>query len=459
MRYLLVLISIFSFGSQLIAQNIPNGDFENWEVRDHYKLNDWYSPTRNVERTTDAKVGNYALKLTNTYIENSNGYRGYVRNIDYNNLDSLNGFGVSGDPLSLVFWSKHDLAVGDTARIYVVFRDHGTYKGRVDFRFTGSTNDEFVKYSVPISWSSARTPDTAWIYLYSYIDAVDGDGFVIFDDVHFEKIGERMPNFTNHDFEDWTNIGTEYPTGWRTFDLLYYENYTTFLSERTSYKTSGEDAYIGDYAMKMTNYFSTVPRYTYQYTGTENNDYYTPVFPVNDTFQFLQGYYKYLPEGNDTARILFRTWEGGASRSYDNIYLPAADKWTFFTMPINYYSSTIMPDSATMLIYSAFTDSIEGSKSTLFLDGLDLVMKPQAVSVEELSDNIFLYPNPANTQVTIVAKENCDLVIYNPIGSIINTHQVLAGINTIDLTTYNTGIYFFNFNTKTKQWTTKILKQ
>jgi hypothetical protein len=71
----------------------------------------------------------------------------------------------------------------------VRFNYQGDYKGAVDFRFTGSTNDEWVKYSVPINWSGARTPDTVLMYFYSYADyGVDGDGWVIFDDVHFERL-------------------------------------------------------------------------------------------------------------------------------------------------------------------------------------------------------------------------------------------------------------------------------
>ena len=459
MRILKSLLAII-ICSSTFAQNIPNGDFENWEKRDHFKLDNWYSPYRNVERTTDAKVGNYALKLTNTYSENGNGYKGYIRNLDYNNRDSINGFAVSGDPLSLVFWSKHDLADGDTARVYIIFRDHGVYKGKVDFRFTGSSNDKFVKYSVPISWNGSRTPDSAWIYLYSYLNAkVNGDGYVIYDDMHFEKIGERMPDFTNHDFEDWTNIGNDYPVGWRTFDLWYYENYVNFLPERTSFKVSGEDAYIGDYALKVTNYYSGKPRYTYHYTGTENNDFYTPVFPVNDTFKFLQGYYKYFPEGNDTARLIYRTWENRVSRSYDNLYLPKAENWTFFKMPINYYTSAAMPDSATILFYSAFTDSVEGAKSTLFLDGLELVMNPKAVTVKEFNNTIEIYPNPTSNTVTIISPESGDLYITNLAGQLMQNQLIQSGTNKLSLNGLNPGVYFFTFNTKNKKWTTKILKQ
>ena len=289
-KFILLLISILPL--IVSAQTIPNGDFENWEVRDHYKLNGWYSPTQNVERTTDAKVGKYALKLSNTYSASSNGTKGYVRNIDYSNRDTLNGFAFEGDALSLVFWSKHNLAAGDTARAYVVFREEGVYKGKVDFRFSGSTNGEFVKYNVPLEWSSSRTPDSVWVYLYSYIaNKVQGDGYVIYDDVHFEKIGERMPDFTNADFEDWHNIGVDFPSNWRSVDLAVYDTYNSFLYSKSNFKVTGEDAFAGGTSLLVKNYDNYgTPRYGYCYLGTENNDYYTPHFQFTDTFQYLQGY-------------------------------------------------------------------------------------------------------------------------------------------------------------------------
>ena len=125
---------LISLSTVLIGQTIPNGDFDEWQIRDHYKLKYWLSPTANVQRTEDAKVGNYAIKLINTYSATSNGRTGYVRNIDVNRKDTLNGFPFNGDPLSLVFWSKHDLAPGDTARAYVIFRELGAFRGSVDFR-------------------------------------------------------------------------------------------------------------------------------------------------------------------------------------------------------------------------------------------------------------------------------------------------------------------------------------
>jgi hypothetical protein len=460
MRKILLLSCTLLFIFNTDAQNVPNGSFENWETRDHYKLDGWYSPTRNVKRTTDAKVGNYALKLENTYIEGSNGYTSYVRNLDYNNRDQLNGFAFDGDPLSLVFYSKHDLPPGDEARIYAIFRENGSTKGVVDFRFTGNTADTFVRYSIPITWYSARTPDSVWLYLYSYSteSKVEADGYVIFDDIHFDKIGERMDDVTNADFEDWTNIGVEYPTSWETYDLLYYDLYSAFVpSNRTSARATGDDAYIGDNALKLTNWYSSRNRYSYHYTGSENGDYNRPIFEMADTFKYLQGYYKYLPESGDTALLRMRCFKGTQVRSTNYLYLGEAEDWTFFTMPLT-YSTAVDPDSASIMIYSSYLDSI-GLNTELYLDGLEMVFKPHSVFVEEIEDDSYLYPNPTESIVTVILTNNAQVEVINTLGQTIKTQQLLAGNNIIDLQENINGIYYLKFKSKTNQWTTKVMKR
>ncbi|PCJ66920.1 MAG: hypothetical protein COA58_05560 [Bacteroidetes bacterium] len=442
MKYTLTYISLFlTIG--LFAQNIPNGDFENWETRDHFKLDGWYSPTRNVQRTTDAKVGNYAIKLINTYSATSNGSKGYIRNIDYSNRDILNGFAFNGDALSMVFWSKHDLAPGDTARAYVVFRDEGRYKGRVDFRFSGTTNGQFVKYNVPLEWNGSRTPDTAWVYLYSYINSkVNGDGYVIFDDLHFENIGQRSPEITNADFEEWNNVGVDFPSGWRSIDLRTYDLYTSFLSGQSVFQISDSTAFQEGTSLLIKNYVSNnIARTGYCYFGTQDNDYYTPAFAFPDTFKYLQGYYKYLPEGPDTARINFRTWAQTSSRSNNNLYLTEAEDWTFFSMPLTYNDSKI-PDSAAMIAYSSYGDTINGENTALYLDKLSMVMEPTPfnLSVPKNTLSAKIFPNPCQDKVFIESRTK---IKYCSATNTIGQHFSLNVVNnTIDVSSLDNGLYY-----------------
>jgi hypothetical protein len=458
MKHIVILSCLFNAILFVNAQNIPNGDFENWRVKDHYKPTGMTATVRNAERTSDAKEGQYALKLSNTYVPNSRGYRSYAFNED--NENGYDGVAFNGEPLSLCFWAKYDLAEGDTARVYAIFREKGTYKGKVDFRFTGKSNNEWLRYSVPIEWTSSRTADSVWINLYSYADyGVDGDGFVIFDDIHFTNLNERQEDIFNHGFEDWQNIGVKYPAGWRTIELVSYERSYSFLYEPTVFNITESDVFMGENSLLVKNAYSNSSgnlRYGYCYLGTENNDYYTPHFPI-DTFKYLQGYYKYLPDGDDTARINLRTWEKGKYKSNDNFYLSAANEWTFFAFPINYYSGTATADSAGLIFYSGKTDSIRGPNSSLYLDNLELVMQPKSLGVHTLDENISIYPNPFQQNITIESTESNTLDIYNTLGKRIATHKIIQDNNTLDVAELPVGIYYLK--TRKQSWTKKVIKQ
>ncbi len=459
--YILMCLSTLIF-----AQTIPNGDFEQWEVRDHFKLSGWYSPTRNVERTADSKEGSYALKLINTFSETSNGTVGYARNLDYNNKQEINGAAVSGDALSISFWCKYDLAIGDTARFNVVLREKGTYKGKVDFKFTGNSAGNFVKFSIPIEWNSSgnRTIDSAWLYLYSYIEnVVDGDGYVIYDDIAFENIGQRVGTFENSGFEDWYNVGVEFPKEWRSIDLLVYDTYTSFLSTPSCSQGSETDAHTGDYALVIQNYRSgTKVQRGYAFLGEENNDYYTPHIPFTDTFKYLQGYYKFLPDGPDTARINIRTYAtDGGTRSNNNLYISeAASEWTFFSMPLS-YNSTFTPDSAALIFYSGNDDGGEyGLDTKLFLDNLSFAMKPTPLklSIEEVQSDINYYPNPVNDLLSITSTGGT-YTINDLTGKTVANGPLQAGLTTINTSLMSSGLYFIHITNINQQWTQKIIKQ
>lgn len=441
----------FQFTS--FAQNIPNGDFEKWRTKDHYKPPGMTTTVRNMERSMDAHEGKYALKLSNTYVPNSRGHRSYALLTE--------GTEFTGDALSIGFWTKYNLAQGDTARVYVVFRENGAYKGKVDFKFTGSSNGEWVRYSVPIQWTSSHSVDSIWMNLYSYADyGVDGNGYVMFDDIHFTNLNERQIDISNHGFEDWENIGVFHPQGWRSLDLLYYDTYATFLYEPTTYQVSGEEAFLGEYSLLIKNAASNAnggERYGYCFIGNENNDYYTPHFPI-DTFKYLQGYYKYLPDGEDTARINLRTWGKGAYRSNDNFYLPEANDWTFFAFPINYNGLSTPPDSAGLIFYSGKTSDIQGSNSRLYLDNIELVMTPKSLGKDNAKLSIpKVYPNPFTNKITIEANQKNTVFIYNVLGHLVSSHPITQGLNSIDLNQLSTGVYYIK--TRKQPWTQKIIKQ
>lgn len=464
MRYSLIVISVL-LAANATAQNIPNGDFESWKMRDHHKLSGWFSPTRNVGRSTDAVFGEYALMLSNTSTVGVNGTRGYARSIDYNNLDKVNGLAIQADALSISFWSKYNLADGDTARFQAVLREKGIYRGNIDFRFSGSSNGEYVKFTIPILWNTngARQIDTVWFYLTSCVNTkVSGDGFVLFDDIQFENIGKQVGSFYNQDFEKWYNTGVEYPEFWRSRDLLNYDSYAYLLPDSASRKVIDTNPKINT-SLLIKNYKEgNAIRNGYCFIGTENFHSYRKAFAVKDSFNYLQGYYKFLPDGPDTARFMYRTWSGARTSSYDELLISEpAEEWTFFTIPVNYYRDEV-PDSAALVFWSHKANNANGLNTRLYLDNIELVMEPSPIGLSARSlerSNLTYFPNPTNGLVQLRSNEKYSAgITVDAVGQIL---ELPLHNGVLDMSNLPNGIYFVSLlHVANKHHTTiKILKQ
>jgi hypothetical protein len=74
------------------------------------------------------------------------------------------------------------------------------------------------------------------------------------------------------------------------------------------------------------------------------------------------------------------------------------------------------------------------------------------VGINKLSNNVAIYPNPSNGMVTITAANFTKVEVYNTVGQLVETKTV----NIVDVSSYNTGVYFFkvydsNNNSVTKR--------
>jgi len=76
------------------------------------------------------------------------------------------------------------------------------------------------------------------------------------------------------------------------------------------------------------------------------------------------------------------------------------------------------------------------------------------VSIFELANTVSVYPNPANTSITIDAQGFIKVEVYNTVGQLIETQTV----STIDVSSYNTGIYFLRIHTEYGAVTKKVMK-
>jgi hypothetical protein len=84
-------------------------------------------------------------------------------------------------------------------------------------------------------------------------------------------------------------------------------------------------------------------------------------------------------------------------------------------------------------------------------------MNPKSLNIEVLNDEVFIYPNPFQKNITIKSNEINLLDIYNNLGKLIATHRIFIGDNLLDLAELPVGIYYLK--TRKQSWTKKVIKQ
>ena len=457
-NYILILTMVFGYLSN--AQNVPNGGFENWETEDHYVLDEWVTYGR-AERTSDASQNDYALKLSNYTDVSGNVVSSSLYNVDWANA-TVDKFPYDGDPLSMVFDTKHDLAEGDTGYFFSGFYEKGQYIGQALILVSGSTDDKYVTYSVPITWYSlSRTPDSVFIGVLSDLrNDPKGDGYLIIDDFRFENIGKRTTEINNYDFEDWSNKGVVYPKEFISLDLVAYRNWGGFLPNPSVSRDSG--AFRGSSCLKVSNFVNWDQSIAEGscFTGDTLPDAWGPAFPVNQKYKYLQGYYKFEKGNNDVAEISVNMYLLGSVFADGTLKISeASDDWVFFNLPVNYYVD-LVPDSATIRIASA-TDLLDNSVNTaLYIDELKFVNELEnKVSVSERFEiNPKVYPNPFENRLVVEAKGG-DFTISDINGKSIQSGVLNNGKTYLTMTSLPTGIYILTIINQDKTlWHKKIIK-
>lgn len=260
----------------------------------------------------------------------------------------------------------------------------------------------------------------------------------------------------NSGFESWTT-GSSYqdPIGWATMNMACTGPFYSCTKSTDHYPLS-----VGDFSVRIENNTSLG-----QYTGgwgmivTDTFAYpFQPSFSITGHPTSLCGYYKYLPQNNDTAWVVAVLFHGDSVLFTRQIKGIPTSTWSSFNIPFPPYTEA---DSATIL-FSAYyptgpTDGPNGN-SVLYVDNLSFNSLISSVPENTIKNNLFiLYPNPASDIVTLNIDKFVDaeltLSIYNIIGELISSellHQNQQQINIRDL---SNGIYMVEV--KSKEWSEK----
>lgn len=441
------LVSGVLFSSS-IAQQISNGDFENWTVNILYEEPDSFLSTNswvymsngngNVTKTTSAYHGSYAAQLSTVQTSSDTMFGGLFIGTPGNQIIN-GGIPYTGQPDSVSVYIKYYIQPNDTAFFIVAFKNGGSIISMALQTFTG-TQSAYKRISIPTNLPISPVPDSlVAIISSSNLDPPRFPGSTLTID-SITMIGTTQA-FPNPSFEIWTPKSIEDPDNWTTINFGAQPNGPLSATKSTS-------AYSGTYALRL----ETVNTVWGQQMGYITNGYLGQNGPAGGMQVFsnpskITGYYKYFPVGSDTAL--------GGAFSYINssvidsnfIFLTAQNNYTYFEIPLTYTGWPYVDTLNIIFTSSNMLDSaFVGLGSVLFLDSLNILYNP--VSVNSI-DNYFshsVYPNPfSNTAIISLSNYNgniCDFVLYDILGNEVMKKENISSNNIlIDRSNLPSGIY------------------
>lgn len=277
--------------------------------------------------------------------------------------------------------------------------------------------------------------------------------------VFFAGTITAIAQIPNGGFEEWTiQDGIEIPIEpWITNNLL--EKPAGVSYNPVTKSTDHYPDNVGNYSIKMensTSYLSEdgepMPYWacSYGYSVTAFYPGYNgPVFPINGHPNSLCGYYKFLPQNNDTMVFSISLYHNGdvvsSATLSDN---STVSDWTSFSILLPEYTTA---DSA-QIGFSAFYSELgllpggPYGNSILQIDNLSFDNLITGISEQDSENTAWLlYPNPASDiiKVNIDNMIHTDLMlnIYTITGTLVKSELLVNSNRQMNIEDLNNGVY------------------
>ncbi len=389
---LLILLCILSgVGIPTVkAQFVPNGGFEEWEMRELYEepenwnsgnMEAFMSNSQTAFITDDSYSGDYAVRLESLVAGSDTllGYvscKGSVTGGETDTLQFTGGLPISTIPDSIFGYFKYDIADDDTAIVLVSFKLDGKIISQNIFPITRDTSS-YSKLGWQIE-SKGAACDTVLVGITCShpFDPRPGS-WVQADSLWFYAIGDSIPNT---DFEVWEDLAYKEPVDHVTANLL------TYLFGGDISADSTTDAHSGDYALSLTAVETNIPtdsgmtHAVVSFLMPDNPEQFftdeISTFPVDFNPSQLTGYYKFTPFLNDTAVGMIYLIDDEENEYVHYVLLFPAVDYTSFTVDLNYPQGTTITQVGYIFSTTTLFGIGDGSGeigSELILDDLELV--------------------------------------------------------------------------------------
>ncbi len=444
MRKVFTFLFLTTYLGVYAQTTIPNGDFENWTSQSYENLDDYFtdvsrnasiSDTVSTTRSTDRFSGNYSVRLETRESIYGDTLLGFFTSGDFEN----NGFPYTQSPDSIVGYYKSDVKTGDTAIMILRFSSLGNVFHTEVNTFTGSQSN-WTRFAFPIRLSS--TPDSMFIGAASS-NAINEVGvtfgsWIMLDSLHLVGSGitQQLPNPS---FENWSTTTFETPDSWTTTN-------GASSAQNVYAATKSADSKVGSYALRLETievFDDTIGLIS---NGTFGRDSIVGGIPFNAMADTLVGYYKYTPNGTDTAAmgLTFSKNQLELARIFETF--TSTSTYTQFKIP---FSLLQAPDTLRIDLVASARENVLGS--VLFIDDLRLnsIINSLDKELTELRD-LKLYPNPSTEYLSISfqsLKTNIELEIVDAIGRVYQSDTATVGQSSVKIATSSLpfGIYYVRF--------------
>lgn len=375
-----------------LAQQPVNGGFEDWsdvfafETIDAWRTGNWQIPGVATTTKVPGPSGLYAAHLE-TEIAGNDTVFGFIMHGNFVNDIPTEGVPYNSMVQYVEGWYRCDLQPGDSAVLVVVcwvggspavgstWLFGGSQPAWTQFQYTLGGPVPALADSVALGVASSNpfgngAMDGSWIE----VDAIELTTVLL----------PSSPQLPNNDMELWSDVVTEEPDDWFTFNPALAGVGLTPVTKSLLANSGNHSIRIETLDLGGDTLPGVLSNGPISFTGTVAGAPFTDM-PVS-----LDGFFMYEPVGSDTAMIYAQfnaggTPVGGAVYGFSG----AVPAWTAFSAPV---TLALQPDTLILVVFSGANPG-----SALYLD--DLSFDIPTVVNEHGGPRSVLFPNPVHDEL------------------------------------------------------------
>ncbi|MBK9196029.1 MAG: hypothetical protein IPO17_13865 [Flavobacteriales bacterium] len=392
-----LLIGVFCSAVTLAnGQQITNGAFESWTDLvayrdiDVWRDGNYQIPGTSTTTRVSGQIGQYAARMETVNVSGNTTF-GFIVHGEFAGQTATEGVPFTTAVDAMEGWYRYSLMPDDSAMIYLLLWNNGVALDTI-VHLIGGTQSQWTAFSLPVNGGVPVTPDSVVVAVTSSnpfaLTGMAAGSWIEVDDLQLTSTTVLNPDLLpNNGMEDWTDITTEEPDGWTTFNPLLAQLGYTPVTKSTM-------AHAGTYSIRMETIDlggDTLPGII-----TNGDLFGAGLFsgiPYNDTPSLMTAFYQYAPVGTDTAGVAALFIKNGLllEQAYLQI-TSAAAVWTFTGAPILLFQE---PDTLVIQIYAGSNPG-----SVLYLDDLAFSGISTGISTATMSA-IRAWPQPATDVLNV----------------------------------------------------------